>query len=67
MGETSFKRVLFYKLRKGDLIFTMSDLTVYHVLKKTRKLAKLENHNTKEISWITKLRMDQIGYYYLLK
>lgn len=57
----------FDKVRKNDLIFTLEDQVVQLVIKKTRKLAKLENVETSKITWATRMRFDLIGYYYLEK
>ena len=62
-----FKRVLYNKLRKGDLIFTLEDQRVRLVLKKGRKLAKLEDLENNEVTWVTRMRFDQNKYYYLEK
>ena len=62
-----FKRVLYNKLRKGDLIFTLEDQRVRVVLKKGRKLAKLEDLENNEVTWVTRMRFDQNKYYYLEK
>lgn len=62
-----FKRVPYYRLRKGDLIFTIEDQRVKEVIKKTRKLAKLEDVESKEVTWVTNMRFNQSNYYYLVK
>lgn len=45
----------------------MEDQRVSLVLKKTRKLAKLQDVGTEKVKWNTRMRFDLIGYYYLEK
>jgi hypothetical protein len=67
MASDLFKRVRFNKLRKGDLIFMFEDQKVNLVLKKGRKLAKLEDVENKRVTWVTSMRFNQREYYYLEK
>jgi hypothetical protein len=62
-----FKRAPYNKLRKGDLIFTIEDQQVKEVLKKGRKLVKLEDLESRKVTWVTRMRFDQKEYYYLEK
>jgi hypothetical protein len=67
MKSDLFKKADFNKVRKGDTLFLLEDQIVQLVIKKTRKLVKLENLHNSEVTWMTRLRFHQRGYYYLEK
>lgn len=63
----SFNRAYFSKVRKGDFVFCMEDQVLQLVLKRGRKLAKLENQETKKVTWVTQMRFNLANYYHLVK
>ena len=67
MSSELFTKAEFNKVRKGDTLFLMSDQVVQVVLKKSRKLVKMESQETKKVTWVTRLRFEQREYYFLEK
>ena len=67
MESNSFTKAEFNKVRKGDTLFLLEDQIVQLVMKKSRKLVKLENLHDLGVTWVTRLRFHQRGYYYLEK
>jgi hypothetical protein len=68
MGISSvFVEAHFNKVHKRDIIFTLEDQIVHLVVKKTKKLLKLEQVSNKKVTWVTRMRFEQRGYYYLEK
>ena len=45
----------------------MDDQVLQLVLKRGRKLVKLENQKNKKVTWVTKMRFNLRGYYHLVK
>ena len=63
----SFNRAYFSKVRKGDYVFLMDDQVLQLVLKRGRKLVKLENQQSKKVTWVTQMRFNLNDYYHLVK
>ena len=70
MQHTQFKKAQWEELRKGDVIFDLTNHDdVQHVLAiaKRRKLIKFEDLGLGVVKWYTKLRYSTKSYYYLDK
>ena len=67
MESSSFIKAEFNKVRKGDTHFLLEDQIVQLVVRKSKKLIKLENLHDSKVTWVTRMRFRQRGYYYLEK
>jgi hypothetical protein len=67
MESSLFTKAYFSKVRKGDILFTISDQVVYEVEKRSRKLVKLKRKQDAKVTWVTKMRFNISEYYFLIK